>query len=148
VRSAIKKLLLCLLPAAAAFGASQFTTDKPVVNFSLPWFTPEGYRAWMVRGSEARYANEDRIGIRNLTLTIFSGQADEKVDTLILSPNAVVQMISAEDAVVTGTTNIRVISDQFEASGLNWRYARKDKKVSIGKNVRVTFQAEFKDFLK
>ena len=143
--SFLKKFLLCLVSAAVAVAANtQFSTDKPVVNFRLPWFTPEGYRAWMVRGSEARYANENRIGIKDLTLTIFSGQADEKVDTLILSPNAVVL---PNDSVVTGSTAIRVINDQFEASGLDWRYAHKDKKVSIGKSVRVTFQAEFKDFL-
>lgn len=141
--------LLCLLPAAALFGAGpQFSTDKPVVNFRLPWFNGDGYRTWMVRGSEARYANENRIGIKDLTLTIFSGQPDEKVDTLILSPNAVVHLADPESAVVAGPTTIRVISDQFEASGQDWSYARKDKKVSIGKNVRVTFQAEFKDFLK
>lgn len=144
--SFFKLLLLCLAPAALAFGANtQFATDKPVVNFRLPAFTPDGYRAWMVRGSEARYASENRIGIKDLTLSIFTGRADEKVDTLILSPNAVVH---PNDAVVTGSSTIRVINDQFEASGRDWRYAHKDKKVSIGKTVRVTFQAEFKDFLK
>lgn len=144
--SLLKIFLLCLVPAALVLGANtQFATDKPVINFRLPAFTPEGYRAWMVRGSEARYASENRIGIKDLTLSIFNGRADEKVDTLILSPNAVVL---PGDAVVTGSSTIRVINDQFEASGLNWRYAHKDKKVSIGKSVRVTFQAEFKDFLK
>ena len=144
--SFLKKLLLCLVPATLVLGAgTQFATDRPVINFRLPWFTDEGYRAWMVRGSEARYANENRIGIKDLTLSIFTGQADEKVDTVILSPNAVVH---PNDSVVTGSSTIRVINDQFEASGVDWRYAHKDKKVSIGKNVRVTFQAEFKDFLK
>lgn len=149
MRSLAQSLLFCLLPAAVAVAAGpQFSTDKPVINFRLPWFTPEGYRAWMVRGTEARYASESQIGIKDLTLTTFSGDADEKIDTLILSPNAVVHVISAEDAVVSGTSTIRVINDQFEASGRDWRYSRKDKKVSIAKNVRVVFQAELKDLLK
>lgn len=144
--SLARKILLCLLPVAAALAAGpQFSSDKPVVNFRLPWFNADGYRTWMVRGSEARYATENRIGIKDLNLSIFTGRADEKVDTVILSPNAVVH---PSDEIVTGSTTIRVISDQFEASGSDWRYAHKDKKVSIGKNVRVTFQAEFKDFLK
>jgi hypothetical protein len=149
VSSLAKKILLCLLPAALAFGAGpQFSSDKPVVNFRLPWFTPDGYREWMIRGSEARYANENRIGIKDLTLTIFSGQADEKVDTLILSPNAVVH---PNESVVTGSTTIRIINDQFEASGTDWHFnqlGKRNFKVSMGKNTRVTFQAEFKDFLK
>jgi hypothetical protein len=142
----LKKILLWLTPVAAALGAGpQFSSDQPVINFRLPAFNAAGYRTFMVRGSEARYATENRIGIKELTLTIFTGRPDEKIDTLILAPNAVV--LPAEE-VVTGSSSIRVINDQFEATGTDWSYSRKDKKISIAKHVRVTFNAEFKDFLK
>ncbi len=141
-----KKILLCLAPAAAALAANtQISTDKPIVNFRLPAFTAEGHRAWLVRGSEARFLGENQIGIKELTLTVFSGRVDEKVDTLILSPTAEVR---PTEAVITGPDTIRVINDQFEASGSGWRYEHKSKKVSIDRNVRVTFRAEFKDYLK
>ena len=144
--SLLRILLLCLLPAAALAQGTSISTDKPIVNFRLPAFTPEGTRAWLVRGSEARYAGPNDIGIKELTLSIFAAKAaEEKVDTLILSPLAVVH---PADAVITGPEGIRVLSDQFEASGINGRYAHKDKKVSIAKHVRVAFRAEFKDFLK
>lgn len=146
VPSLFLKILLCLVPTAAALAANtQISTEKPIINFRLPAFTPEGYRAWLVRGSEARYVDENQIDIKELTLSVFSGRTDEKVETLILSPVAVVH---PADAVVTGPASIRVINDQFEASGTDWRYAQKEKKVSIAKHVRVTFRAEFKDFLK
>jgi hypothetical protein len=146
VLSLFRILLLCLLPAAALAQGTSISTDKPIVNFRLPAFTPEGTRAWLVRGSEARYSGPNDIGIKELTLSIFAAKAtEERVDTLILSPLAVVH---PADAVITGPEGIRVLSDQFEASGINWRYAHKDKKVSIAKNVRVAFRAEFKDFLK
>ena len=142
----IKILLLCLIPVTAALAATtRIATDKPIVNFRLPMFTPDGYRAWLVRGSEARYASGNRIDIKDLVLSVFSGRADEKVDTLILSPGA---LVNPGDSLITGPATIRVISNQFEASGLDWSYAHKDKKVSIAKNVRVSFRAEFKDFLK
>jgi hypothetical protein len=135
-----------VLPAAVLAQGTSISTEKPIVNFRLPAFTPEGNRAWLVRGSEARYAGPNEIGIKELTLSIFAAKtAEEKVDTLILSPLAVVH---PADAVITGSEGIRVLSDQFEASGSGWRYAHKDKKVSIAKNVRVAFRAEFKDFLK
>ena len=141
-----KKVLLCLVPAAAALAANtQISADRPIINFRLPAMNPEGFRAWLVRGSEARYANENRIDVKELTLSVFSGKADEKVETLILSPVAVVH---PADAIVTGPENIRVINDQFEASGTDWRYAQKEKKVSIAKHVRVTFQAQLKNYLK
>jgi len=147
----LKRLLV--LPAAAvlattsAFAAgTQISADKPVVNFRLPNFTPEGYRAWLVRGSEAYYLpKNNQINVKELTLSVFSGKADDKVTTLILSPTATV--LPAE-SVVTGDSTIRVINDDFEATGIGWRYAHKEKKTSIQRKVRVTFHAEIKNFLK
>lgn len=145
VRPFARKFFLCLVPAFALAANTQVSPDKPVVNFRLPAFTPEGYRAWLVRGSEARFTGEDRIDVKELTLSVFTGRADDKVDTLMLSPVAVVHPAGA---VVTGPDTIRVINDQYEASGSAWRYEHKAKKVSLGRNVRVTFRAEFKDYLK
>ncbi len=143
-------LLLGLLPASLAWAANtQFSTDKPVINFRLPAFTPEGHRDWLARGSEARYLSDSLIKIKELTLSVFSGKADGKIDTIIISPLAELRPANPlENSVVTGPSSIRVINDQFEASGSEWRYERKNKKISIGKNVRVTFNAEFTDLLK
>ena len=142
-----RNLLLFLLPAAAALAAnSTIASDKPVINFRLPAFTAQGYRAWLVRGSEARFASPQQIDVMELTLSIFPGKADnEKVETMILSPTA---RVRPDTAVITGDKTIRVINDQFEATGTGWRYEHKEKKVSITRNVRITFRAEFKDILK
>ena len=131
--------------AAAVAATTQFSPDRPVINFRLPTFTPEGYRSWLVRGSEARFINENRIKVKELTLTIFSGLADERVETMMLSPSAEVR---PTDAVITGKDTIRVINDEFEATGADWRYSHKEKRVSLNQNVHVTFRAELKDFLK
>ena len=56
-------------------------------------------------------------------------------------------MLSAESA-VTGESTIRVINDDYEATGTGWRCEPKEKKISIAKKVRVTFRAEFNDILK
>jgi lipopolysaccharide export system protein LptC len=142
-----RNLLLLLLPAGAALAAnSTISSSKPVINFRLPAFTAEGHRAWLVRGSEARYVSPQQIDVKELTLSIFPGKADnEKVETMILSPAA---RVRPEAAVITGDKTIRVINDQFEATGTDWRYEHKEKKVSITRNVRLTFRAEFKDILK
>jgi hypothetical protein len=145
VSAVIRIFTFCLLAGAALAANTQISTEKPIINFSLPLFNAANYRSWLIRGSEAMFAPNNRIEIKDLTLTIFTGNADEKVDTLILSPAAV---ISRSDWVASGPSTIRVISDQFEASGSQWSCARQDKKVSIAKHVRVTFRAEFKDFLK
>ena len=139
-------LLLLLATAGAALAAgTKVATDQPIVNFRIPDFTPEGNRAWLVRGSEARYISDNQVDVKSLNLSIFTGLPDGKVETLILSPTAVLQ---PAESVVTGQDTIRVINDEFEATGTDWRYIHKEKRVSIAKNVRVTFHAELKDFLK
>jgi lipopolysaccharide export system protein LptC len=149
VRLTFKNSLGVVLPAAAvvvAWAAStQVSTDKPIINFSLPTFTADGHRSWLVRGSEARIAGQNIIDVRGLTLSIFSGKADEKVETMILSPKA---RVLPGESIVTGEDTIRVINDQFEANGSDWRYAHNEKRVNIAKNVRVVFNSELKDFLK
>ena len=139
------KLLLLLLPVVALAATTQVSTDKPIINFRLPTFTPDGYRYWLVRGSEARFAAGNQIDIVELTLTIFTGKADDRIETMILSPAA---RVLTEESLVTGQGTIRVINDDFEASGTDWRYTHKQKRVSINQNVHVTFHTELKDFLK
>jgi hypothetical protein len=141
-------LFLLFLLAAGTGGAAttQVAIDKPIVNFRLPRFTPEGNRAWLVRGSEARYLKEGLVDITGLNLSVFNGLADGKVETLILSPSA---RVVPSEQVVHGADSIRVINDRLDATGLDWRfsYTDQEKKVSISKNVRVVLHTQLKNIL-
>ena len=138
--------LLFLATAGAAFAAgTQLATDQPIINFRVPEFTPEGNRAWLVRGSEARYLSENQAAVKELNLSIFTGQPDGRVETLILSPAAEIRI---GDLVASGHDTIRVINDRFEATGSEWVYAHKEKKVSIARNVHVVLHTQLKDLLK
>jgi hypothetical protein len=139
-------LLLFLASAGAALAANTaIATDKPIVNFRVPDFTPEGNRAWLVRGSEARYISEHQVDVKELSLSVFTGQPDGKVETLILSPSAEIRVV---DLIARGHESIRVINDRFEATGAEWVYAHKEKKVSIARNVHVVLHTQLKDILK
>ncbi len=139
-------LLSLLLAASLAFAATtRIATDKPIVNFRLPHFTPEGYRSLLVRGTEARYVNEDLVEIKELNLTRFNRLADEKVETMILSPAAHLRL---NDRQVSGPESIRIINDRFEASGSQWSYDHEANKISIAKNVRVILHTQLNDILK
>jgi len=142
----LRPLFLIVLPVAAAMAATtQVSSERPIINFSTTSWTADNHRAWLLRASEAR-RRQDEVEVKELTLAIFPGKADdEKVETMILSPTANVQL---EQEVVTGPDTIRVLSDEFEASGSNWRYEHKEKKITINQNVRITFRAELKDILK
>jgi hypothetical protein len=147
-RTPLSVLTLAALLATSAFGQSsaRISSDAPIINFRLPNYTvPGGFRAWLVRGSEARVVGPNDIDIKGLTMTIFSGDKSERIETVILSPAA---KVAPEDQVATGDSEIRVINDGFEASGTDWRYDYKAKKVSIARHVRVVLHSELKDLLK
>lgn len=143
-RSLLLVLFLTLAGMARAV-STEVSTDQPIVNFRIPDFTPEGYRAWLVRGSEARYHSEKLVSVKELNLTIFDGQSDGKIETLILSPAAEIQL---GDMVARGPDTIRIINDRFEATGADWAYSHNEKKVSIARNVHVILHTELKDILK
>ncbi|MBI2512982.1 MAG: LPS export ABC transporter periplasmic protein LptC [Opitutae bacterium] len=140
-------LLVAFLGIAGSICAQTTTriaTDAPIVNFRLPTFTPEGYRQWLVRGTEARLISTKEIDIRELTLTVFTADATDRIETMILSPSA---KVLTDSQVVSGPGTIRVIRDDLDATGANWTYDHKEKRVSMRQNVRVTFRAELKNFL-
>lgn len=144
-RLPFRHLLVFLLAASAGLAATtQITPEKPIINFRLPLFTPEGNRSWLIRGSEARFQKEGQVDITGLNLSIFTGLADGKVETLILSPAA---RVVPDDQLARGNDSIRVVNDRFEATGSHWTYSHRDKKVSIGKNVRVVLHTQLKDIL-
>lgn len=137
-------LLAALSPAATAQVPTRISSDAPIVNFRLPTFTPDGFRTSMVRGSEARLVGANQIQVLGLTMTLFSGDQTEKIETMILSPSATLQ---PDDQTISGDSTIRVINDEFEASGENWRYDHREKRVLITRNVRVAFRAQLANFL-
>ncbi len=147
-RAPRRAALAALLLAAAALAPGQVTTrvtsDAPIVNFRLPTFTADGHREWLVRGSEARMPSLQEVDVRELTLTIFSGDAAERIDTMILSP---VARVLPEQQTVAGPETIRVINDELEASGADWSYDHRAKRISIRKDVRVAFRAELRNLL-
>ena len=141
-----RHFLCLLLPWAGAYATdTQLATNQPIINFRLMNYTTDGFHAWLARGSEAQVTGDNQFDVKELNLTVFTGLADEKVETMILSPGARVQ---PAEALIFGDGTIRVINDEFEATGTGWRYDHKAKKVSIARNVRVTFRAELKAFLK
>lgn len=80
-----------------------------------------------------------------MTLTLFSGDAAARVETVFLSPSA---KVLVDKRVIFGAETVRVVSDQFELSGVEWRYEHEAKRILISKQARVVFRVELKDVLK
>jgi hypothetical protein len=133
-------LVSCVLFPVLAGGADAPT--NPAVNWVLPLFTDQdGFRSMTLRGATVRPAGENTIAVTDLNITIFSGTAAARVETVLLSQKA---MFYSRQNRATGTNGVRVIRDELEVNGLEWSYDHAGKKVSIRKNVRVVYHAPLK----
>jgi hypothetical protein len=142
----IPRWSLSLLFAAGAYAAS-VESNAPVKNFTLPTFTKEGYRAVLLRGNEALLVNPQRLDVTGMQLTMFTGDASNRVETVIVSPQA---SFFPDRNLARGEHGVRLIRDDAEMSGTRWSYTqdRTQKKVAIDGNVRVIFRTEIGDILK
>lgn len=146
-------LPLCALGFAAStqflVGADEhrtaLTPGAPVVNFSVPTFTRDGYRSWVLRGSEGLFVSQNEIAVTNLSLTVFTGDASNRVDSVFLSPAATARLNEGQ---VRGPGRVRLINNNIEATGEDWSYDHRQKKVSIRKDVRVVFHAQLQSILR
>jgi len=151
----LRQLLLLGLCAGVLSGADRsraaddrgtsLTANAPVINFRVPTFTAEGYRSWLLCGSEGVYVNDSRLDVVDLNLTVFSGDASNRVGSVFLSPSAVALIGESR---VRGPGALRLITDDFEATGEDWLYDHRQKKVSIHRDVRVVFHLRLNDILR
>jgi hypothetical protein len=139
----------CLATGSRLHGAAEsptsLTANAPVINFRVTTFTREGFRSWLLAGAEGRYVSQDRLDVVNLNLTVFTGNAANRVDSVFLSPAATAYL---EKGQVGGPGAVRLITDDFEATGADWLYDHRQKKVSIRKNVRVVFHAQLQGLIR
>ncbi|QYM77882.1 hypothetical protein K0B96_11190 [Horticoccus luteus] len=129
---------------AIAAHAQLPAADAPALNFSLPAFTPEGYRSFLLRASSASFAGPKEIELRNANLTVFNGDAANTVETVILAP---VARFFTERNLASGPGSVRLIRDDMEVTGQEWRYDHAHKTVFIAKDVRVIFHAALPDLI-
>ena len=145
-------LFLCagLLPVAGrAAGADDHATavapNAPIAAPVISTFTPEGNRQWLLRGSQCRVISQNQLEFTNLNLTVFVGDASNRIDSIFLSPAATAWV---DQARVSGPGTVRVITNDFEATGADWSYDHRQKKVSLQKNVRVVFHVQLQSILR
>lgn len=138
------RLTLPLICALGLTGAESGTSRTPVSSFRLPTFTKEGHRSMLLQGTEA-IVGAHQVDLTGLNLSLFTGDARNHVETIILSPTAVADL---ETDIISGPGVVRFIRDDLEITGTEWRYDHRGKKVSIARHTRVVFQAQMPDILK
>ena len=98
-----------------------------------------------LRGDEVRPISADRIDISGMIVTVFSGDAQAKVDSVISSPEATFMI---NEKIARGDKSVHLVRDDVEVTGDGWTYLYNEKKVLIARNARVVFHAAMPDILK
>jgi hypothetical protein len=149
-----RRIFLLLAPFALSLFSgvemargSDVEAPAPAFNWVLPIFSDqEGFRSMTLRGSAVtRPAADGSISVTDLSITVFSGDAAARVESILLSPRA--KFLTKENR-ATGDSTVRLIRDDIEVTGADWTYDHAAKKVSLRRNVRVTFRAQLDDILK
>jgi len=147
----LRKWPLLPLAAAAALAVSPgFSAPDRVIapiahNWSVPLFSPQGFRTMTMGGSEMRPIDDNRIDVVDMNILVFSGDAAARVDTIIRSPFAT--FLHAE-SIARGSGPVSLIRDDLEVAGEDWTYFELEKRVLLNRHVRVKFQAAMPDILK
>lgn len=134
---------LALLPALRAQDAA--AVAPPAHNWTLPLFTREGFRQMTLTGDEVKPVSQDRVDISGMTVTVFSGKADAKVDSVLLSPAATFLI---NEKIARGDGAVRLVRDDVDVSGEGWEYIYDQKKVLISRHTHVVFHSPLPDLLK
>ncbi|HXQ80680.1 MAG TPA: hypothetical protein VN775_05175 [Opitutaceae bacterium] len=136
---------VALLASILGTAAQDVAVAPPARNWTLPLFTKEGFPEMTLRGDEVRPVSSDRIDISGMTVTVFSGDALARVDSVLSSPEATFMI---NEKIARGDKSVRLVRDDVEVTGENWTYFYKEKKVLIARNARVVFHAAMPDILK
>ncbi|HEY4989238.1 MAG TPA: hypothetical protein VII09_05485 [Opitutaceae bacterium] len=135
---------VALVASALVAAAQDVAIAPPARNWTLPLFTKEGYRQMTLRGDEVHPISADRVDIIGMNVTVFSGTAVPKVDSVLLSPEATFLI---NEKVARGDKSVRLIRDDVEVTGEGWTYSYAEKKVLISRHAHVVFHSSLPDML-
>ena len=137
--------LAALAMGLATVGMADIDINPTVKNWVQPLFTKEGYHKLTLRGDQMKPVSRDEINVKNINITVFSGDASEKIGTVVLAPTAT---FLVDERFAKGKEHVRLIRDDFDLSGDDWTYDVDHEKVSIAHNTRVVFHEVLPDILK
>lgn len=144
---ALKGLVAAAVLAGAPAGApaQDLGVGPPARDWTLPLFTKEGNRQMTLRGDQVQPVSTDRVDIVGMNVTVFDGQADAKVDSVLISPQATFLI---NERIARGAQAVRLVRDDIEVQGQDWTYVYNEKKVLINRGAHVVFHAALPNILK
>lgn len=138
-------ILGALATATLASAQPKVAASAPIKNFRLPTFNEEGFRHLMLRADEARVPSTERIDVVEMELTLFTGHADEQIESMLAAPAAT---FFPAKLFVSGDQSVRLERSDLTVTGSDWSYDHNAKKVVINRDSHVIFRSAIGDILK
>lgn len=141
------KFSMSLLLAAGIVVAqtARVSTSAPVKDYSISFFSDAGYHKMRVEGGSADLQNRNSIRLEAMTLTLFSGEADRSVESVLMAPVAILQ---PDTELVGGPEAVRLVRDDLELFGEDWSFDHRARKIHLRRNAKIIFNANLAEYLK
>ncbi len=147
-RSLLTGLALTGSALALAQSTSRVTTPAPVKDYTVSFFSDEGYPWVRVIGATADLRVENQVTLGDTTIEVYSGTADRIVETLITAPVAV---LTPEDQVINGPDTVQLEQPDLTVRGEDWTYeylGPHEHRITIRRNAHLTFNQPMVDLIK
>jgi hypothetical protein len=138
-------LILTSVVALSAADTARVATSGPVKDYSVSFFSEAGYHRMKVQGSSADLRNPKAVRLDAMTLTLFSGEADRAVESVLMAPIAIIE---PETELVRGSEAVRLVRDDLELFGEDWSYDHLTGTIHLRRNAKIIFNASLADYLK
>lgn len=129
-------LALMLFLGLPSLRAQKMLPDAPIIDFTLPIFSENGYKQLELSGHEGRYQGEGHILILLMNLRIFSGKADVRLQSIISSPDATFDLNSRT---AWGQGTLHVQGEHYRVRGKHWLWRGELDHLHIQNGARVEF---------
>ena len=137
-----------VLVAAISFVSAQdarVATSAPVKNYSVSFFSDAGYHRMRDKGGTADLQDRDQVRVEEMTLTLFSGEADRRVESVLIAPVAI---LNPENELVRGPEAVRLVRDDLELYGEDWSYDHRAREIHLRRGAHIIFNTSLADYLK
>ncbi len=129
-------------------GFSESIRTAPIQNIKIPAYSQAGNRIGLLLGTEAIYVSNSEIHIKNLDLTLYTDDSTARITSTLKAPSAQIHRANNElRAQGSDLIHIRHL-DTIELTGRDWTYDHLKQKITINKDVQVTYQASLPELLK
>ena len=119
-------------------------TSAAVENYTVSFFSDEGYPRVRVEGATADLADPEKIRLTGMHLELYSGGADRTLETTLTAPVAILEHTPE---VVSGPGTVELKRIDLELSGADWIYHHRDQRVQVRRNARVVFKMPLEGLL-